>query len=565
MTRTQILSRGVTKKRTNGGFTLIFALLIVAAIIGVTSTMASLLIKELRISGLTEDSVKAYFAAQSGLECVYYWTLRGVPFDGTQSIECDGQNILADSEVELDGTYCATVEVDTGSTPASIVSHGFDTCDLGKQQVRRTIGNDQAELATNIVYQTPPPGTAPTCPFTSGTIANFLTNNAWRYYISGTGPTTLSQAVNVPAGTYNISVYSVDSWAGRSAQQPELNESYNVRLNLSGGGQTTIGATTDIPEGGDFGERTDTYTGVTLADAVTSITAVHAAPGTDNSVSPGCVSFELQAVPPPVGCTIDSANGWHKGVALGDPAYEDMRAQGLDCGMLLHLTFDSADWIGNSTARDTAGFSHANNANLTGTNLSSTPSPLVPGKYGQAIRLDGDNDKLVTTTLMNLNGDFTMTFWARGVDFKNGVQGLVGKPNAYKIKRTDSGVQSVVKVNSGGNLLGADVDTAVNRTDNTWHFFALRFDSSGAGPNYPFKIYVDNTTDSGFTRGNTPNPSSDHLWIGCWDIAGYTCYNGTNPAPPSPGGGGHLEGDIDDVRIYGRTLTDAEIQQLKNR
>lgn len=145
------------------GFTLLYAMLVVAAVIGVTAAVAGVLVRELKLSDTRQRSLEAYYAAQSGLECAYSWSLQRTPFDGSTDIECDGVTIANVGEnFTIDGTFCADVTVTPGD-PVSIVSKGYDTCSAARRQVERTVSIEHAELPPPAVAIAPPPVVAGSC------------------------------------------------------------------------------------------------------------------------------------------------------------------------------------------------------------------------------------------------------------------------------------------------------------------------------------------------------------------------------------------------------------------
>lgn len=135
------------------GFTMLYALLLVAAIVGISSTVAALMLRDIKVSGVEQRSLQALYAAQSGAECAYSWSLQRTPFDGSTDIECDGQTISNVGDTfSINGTYCAEVSINTGADPIVITARGYDTCTDTRQQVERTVTLSHAAL--------PPPAEA---------------------------------------------------------------------------------------------------------------------------------------------------------------------------------------------------------------------------------------------------------------------------------------------------------------------------------------------------------------------------------------------------------------------
>lgn len=239
------------------------------------------------------------------------------------------------------------------------------------------------------------------------------------------------------------------------------------------------------------------------------------------------------------GCPVPAVNGLHVGVDSSDPNYGF-----LDCGMLVHYTFDTADVQG-TLVRDTSGFAND------GTFYGGSPSIVSGGKRGQAIDFDGSDDK-VYGPKVDLFGDFTLTAWVKS-PLSGGVQGLVGSWDGYKFKGVTNGIEFMVKTPSV-----YDQQAPVDFSDNGWHFVALRLDTS-AGTQSDITAFVDGTQVlTGSVSGNRPMPTERNFLVGCWPTTGGRCF--TEAGVPEDGG--HLDGLIDDVRLYGRTLDDWEIRAL---
>jgi len=90
------------------GFTLLFAVLIASVLLSVALVIFSQMYKTLLLSSASKESLAAFYAADSGVECVFYWDLKHEPiatfpdgifatssksvdYSGSDSISCDGQ------------------------------------------------------------------------------------------------------------------------------------------------------------------------------------------------------------------------------------------------------------------------------------------------------------------------------------------------------------------------------------------------------------------------------------------------------------------------------------------
>jgi Tfp pilus assembly protein PilX len=135
-------------KKTQKGFTLLYSLLVISVVLMVTSSIFSILLKEMRLSAFGKASQIAYYAAETGGECALYWGQNGVEFDGSDSITCAGQPLTADSEftINLGEGGCAVVSVEDQGTQTLIESRGYNICPGTGADARR------AERGLRIVF-----------------------------------------------------------------------------------------------------------------------------------------------------------------------------------------------------------------------------------------------------------------------------------------------------------------------------------------------------------------------------------------------------------------------------
>lgn len=121
----------IYKKNTSQqGFTLIISIFLATIVLTITLSMMQLLYKQLTLSTADRESQVAFFAADSGMECAYYWDFRGdisgsstgSIFSGTNSAtvaglapSCGGKNIYTTTGP---GTPAETA-FDTSATTAT--------------------------------------------------------------------------------------------------------------------------------------------------------------------------------------------------------------------------------------------------------------------------------------------------------------------------------------------------------------------------------------------------------------------------------------------------------------
>ena len=113
------------KKRTQG-FTLLIAVIVMTFALSVGLSLTSVVVKEFSITNNLRESMKAFYAVESGFECARYWIVHETEFfvnpigQGTLDIECDGESHDVGNGSLIDGRYIYNIELGTNSTPFSV-------------------------------------------------------------------------------------------------------------------------------------------------------------------------------------------------------------------------------------------------------------------------------------------------------------------------------------------------------------------------------------------------------------------------------------------------------------
>ncbi len=173
----------------------------------------------------------------------------------------------------------------------------------------------------------------------------------------------------------------------------------------------------------------------------------------------------------------------------------------------------------------------------------------IMGKIGNALSFDGMDDyvSVADSTSINVYGSqVTMVAWIylHSVAGRNSwiVQKYVN--NGGYMLHIDAASTLSFNIYNGSTAVWLNANTAA--TANRWIFLAGTYDSSGQ-----IKIYVDGVLDnSGSSNGNIASSAGGNL------LFGYESWMGSNDYK--------LDGLIDDVRIYNRAFSAAEIQALYN-
>ncbi len=195
----------------------------------------------------------------------------------------------------------------------------------------------------------------------------------------------------------------------------------------------------------------------------------------------------------------------------------------------------------NNNAKDESG--NSNDGTINGV----TPVADPTGKLYSAYRFDGVNDYInIPSTSISSIYSFTVAAWVRNLDATFG-DGSSNHIFTFNDPTTAIGLDKNFKyfLKMGWSTYRGSIDvySASTFPDTNYHHVAGVYDYG----NSIFKIYVDGKLEGTNTYNLTvPIRTSPH-YIGDWE-----------------GGTGHYswKGDIDDVRIYNRVISEYEIQQL---
>jgi hypothetical protein len=193
----------------------------------------------------------------------------------------------------------------------------------------------------------------------------------------------------------------------------------------------------------------------------------------------------------------------------------------------------------NTTAADSSG-----NAN-TGT-LTNGPVWTTQGKYGNAITFDGVNDfvSVADNATLDLAGTGTIEAWVR-LNATNWWHGVIAKGNAnnsavhnYGIEITDT---NRVRCILGSGAAFQEFDSTITIAANQFRHVACTWNGT------TLSLYIDSVLNTSTTQNLTPTGNTSPLFIGQFG-----------------GNSDRFSGVIDEVRIYNRALSQAEIQQDMN-
>ena len=105
-----------TTHNTTSGFTLLFSILVATMVVAIGATIISIAIRQTILSGTSRESQYAFYAANTVLECAYYWdTVDLTEFDGKFVFPAPGT-----TDQPIDGSKqslvtCSDVNIITGA------------------------------------------------------------------------------------------------------------------------------------------------------------------------------------------------------------------------------------------------------------------------------------------------------------------------------------------------------------------------------------------------------------------------------------------------------------------
>ena len=231
--------------------------------------------------------------------------------------------------------------------------------------------------------------------------------------------------------------------------------------------------------------------------------------------------------------------------------------QDVASGLIGHWKFDEPS---GTTAADSSG----NNYHAQLFNAGTGAASWVDGKVNGGIQLDGTDDYLAIQTLNYTQAGqipaVTVVAWLKTSATTTTQRYVISYDRSTNWRVTVGGD------NNNGKLFFASTDSAEVTADNysnsvvndgVWHLVAATYDSVTSLK----KFYLDGSPNgSASVHGNLALGSGAYSRFGTIgttneDIA----YN--TPQPPSPRGG-FFQGTLDEIRLYDRALTDADVAYL---
>lgn len=126
----------------NKGFTLFLSVLVTSIVLSVGLGIFNIMTKELKLSRMGRESQVAFYAADTGIECFFYWDLKhpgldDSAFESANTIDCASNSVpnnfsdnVSNFTIHLSDNSCAKIEVTKSGLTTIVESRGYNTaCD----------------------------------------------------------------------------------------------------------------------------------------------------------------------------------------------------------------------------------------------------------------------------------------------------------------------------------------------------------------------------------------------------------------------------------------------------
>ncbi|MGB4833679.1 MAG: LamG domain-containing protein, partial [Candidatus Moraniibacteriota bacterium] len=231
--------------------------------------------------------------------------------------------------------------------------------------------------------------------------------------------------------------------------------------------------------------------------------------------------------------TIDDVRVYSRALSVDEISqlYRLTTPTGTDTSLKGYWSFNGQDLSG-TTAADRSGA--GNNGTLT------NGPTITEGKLGQALNFDGTNDTVSISPTGLPTGSRTISVWAKATLLDGSYRGVIGYGNQ------NNGEAFAIQINSSNEwvITGWGAPNAVSGGAvvlNQWTHIVGTYSGGNAS------IYVNGVLVGG-PAAITSAPNLNYSAIGS----------------RLDGGGDYFPGQIDEVRIYNRVLSDTEVKALYN-
>ena len=210
----------------------------------------------------------------------------------------------------------------------------------------------------------------------------------------------------------------------------------------------------------------------------------------------------------------------------------------LTSGLVGYWTMD-----GNNVNWATGAVTDSSGRGNTGTITNMATSTAI-GKIGQALKFDGVNDYVNAGNgaSLNITDAITLSAWVKIIGAQPTYARIIAKSWVYYLQ-IDTNNTAVLGFQDGQPWIGVLGSRVLS--DNTWYHIVGTYDKNGGATNG--RIYINGVLDNTLTSTQPIQTVGSSVLIGA--------HSGGLPG---------FHGLIDEVRVYNRSLSATEIQQLYN-
>ncbi|MEW5908137.1 MAG: hypothetical protein AB1643_03125 [Patescibacteria group bacterium] len=142
------------RKRIHNGYVVLLVLMVISVILLLAMSIVDISSNEIRFSGFGSESMRAFYAADSAVECAFYWDLPPQDaFSGANyAINCNNTPIngsviagIAQFDIVFSNGTCARTTVDKSAPPATVIiasGYNLDCNSTSELKIERGIRLD---------------------------------------------------------------------------------------------------------------------------------------------------------------------------------------------------------------------------------------------------------------------------------------------------------------------------------------------------------------------------------------------------------------------------------------
>ncbi|QQS59825.1 LamG domain-containing protein [Candidatus Peregrinibacteria bacterium] len=395
-------------------------------------------------------------------------------------------------------------------------------------------GNSQANASGGSTYGS---ATDPTAIGSSGgsgftSAASGAGGGALKLVVSGT--TTLNGTITANGGAGLIYVNNYGGGGGSGGSISLTTDTLTGTGTLTAnGGDGGNGSSTHDGGGGGGGRIAVLYATRTFTGAITA-TGGNGNSGQDGgagTVYPNITAFTTDPTSN-ISRNTATGNATIESIGIADSIIEHGHIWAASAPLEPIAHWKMNDNAGNTTVTDAMG-------NFNGTAQRNTSSLTTTGKINEALTFNGSSDYIRTPTIA-LNSSFTVSFWMKPTNLHNyGDPFSAGTSDKHLSFVTYADGHIYFNIGDGSNWGNPIVTGAGTLQNDQWYHVLGVYDGAKT------KLYIDGVSQG--VASNSAYSLNEVLNLGARTANGY-----------------YFAGQLDDIRIYDKALTNAEVEELYN-